>query len=64
MTPEPYSPYLTRPRRGLRAACVATWLSRGKRPPCAAFTVGDLCERDAGKRTPLPTAVPRQPRAA
>ena len=63
MTPEPYSPYLTRPRRGLRAACVATWLSRGKRPPCAACTVGDLCERDAGERTRPPMTTPA-PRAA
>ncbi|HLB80512.1 MAG TPA: hypothetical protein VJJ77_08410 [Dongiaceae bacterium] len=62
MTPyqDPCSPYLARPRRGLRSACVETWLHRGMRPPCAACAVRDICRRDAGDPTPLPTAVPRQ----
>ncbi len=66
MTPYqcPYSPYLARPRRGLRSACAETWLHRGMRPPCAACVVRDLCRREAGERRPLPTAVPRQRRDA
>ena len=49
------SPYLVRPRRGLREACRKIASDHGAtRPPCAACALADLCSVSRSELPPLP----------
>ena len=55
------SPYLVRPRRGLREACRKIAGDHGEtRPPCAACGLADLCAVSRSELPPLPEPEHRQ----
>ena len=54
------SPYLQRPRRGLREACRQIHADRGEPTPCRDCGLGDLCAHCVGDAGDAGQPVPRK----